>query len=126
MRAACRVAIYATAAASRIAATASRAARLTLRACRGRHAAQGSVRREASRRAAASGLGSICFLLGDASSKKETAGARRRQRCWPLTVRSCSALERTLDRMQCDEHPADMRLHNLQRQVASHPHAWIS
>ena len=61
-----------------------------------------------------------------ASSKKETAGARRRQRCWPLTVRSCSALERTLDRMQCDEHPADMRLHNLQRQVAARPHAWIS
>ena len=61
-----------------------------------------------------------------ASSKKETAGARRRQRCWPLTLRSCSALERTLDRMQCDEHPADMRLHNLQRQVAARPHAWIS
>ena len=60
------------------------------------------------------------------SSGKETAGARRRERCWPLTVRSCSALERTLDRMQCDQQPAHMCLHNLQRQVASHPHAWIS
>ena len=61
-----------------------------------------------------------------ASSGKETAGALRHQHCWPLTVRSSSALERTLDRMQCDEHPADMRLHNLQRQVAARPHAWIS
>ena len=61
-----------------------------------------------------------------ASSGKETAGARRHQHCWPLTVRSSSALERTLDRMQCDEQPAHMCLHNLQRQVYVHPHAWIS
>ena len=61
-----------------------------------------------------------------ASSGKETAGALRHQHCWPLTVRSSSALERTLDRMQCDEQPAHMCLHNLQRQVYVHPHAWIS
>ena len=79
------------------AATASRAARLTLRACRGRHAAQGSVRREASRRAAASGLGSICFLLGDASWWRRglwgrEPGPRGRQQSTPRGARRSSCV----------------------------------